>query len=178
MAIGVDKCLTDVQAAIDGNAAFRLYPIVVDAERQPRRALTGNPCVTVGQREDTVKTYGLTDGGSDEPVDVDIGTPLRVEEIEPPVVGGHPHIIAIIGMEGVDAVARQHVAQPRHTAEGGEAIAIVIAESTPRAEPHQSVTGLSDAGNDVSGQSITQRERTHIAIRLGKYIIDATKLQK
>ena len=48
MAIAVDKCLTDVQATIDDNAVFRLNMIVVDAERQPRRALTGNPGMTVG----------------------------------------------------------------------------------------------------------------------------------
>ena len=48
MAIAVDKCLTDVQATVDGNAVFRLYTIVIDAERQPRRALTGDPSMAVG----------------------------------------------------------------------------------------------------------------------------------
>lgn len=49
MTIGVDKCLTDVQAAIDGNAAFRLNMIVVDAERQPWSTLCGDLGMTVGQ---------------------------------------------------------------------------------------------------------------------------------
>ena len=103
-----------------------------------------------------METYGLPDGRGDEPVNIDIGTALRVEEIETTVVGGHPHIVAVVGMERIDTVARQHVAQPRHTAECGEAIAVVVAQSTPRAEPHQSVAGLSDTGDDVGSQTVAK----------------------
>ena len=154
MAIAVDECLTYVQTTIECDAVFRLHMIVVDAKRQPWGALTGNPSVTVGQREDAVETYGLPDGRGNEPVDIDIGASPCVEEIEPPVVGCHPHIVAVIGMERIDTIARQHVDQAGHTAESSEAIAVVVAESAPRAKPHQPVVGLSDTGDDVGSQAI------------------------
>ena len=103
-----------------------------------------------------METYGLPDGRGDEPVDIDIGAALRVEEIEPPVVGRHPHIVAVVGMERIDTVAREHVAESGHTAECGEAIAVVIAEPAPRTEPHQPVVGLSDAGDDVGSQTVAK----------------------